>query len=114
VIIGYNFFGHEEGTVFDTPVCTDMLDELIINQGVYDEAYIDLDMNVTDTLSKPIAWEIKTILDARFRGDLDAGSLGADGFKVTHIQLHRSLVGEEKWDKIAQSNTTTTTMYTTL
>lgn len=102
MIIGYNFLGYEEGTFFDTPICTEMLDELKMCEGTYDEVYIDLDTKVTSTTSKPPMWNIQTIMDAKFTGDLDAGSVGADGFKVTHIQLYRSVYGSENWDLIAQ------------
>jgi hypothetical protein len=102
VIIGYNFFGLEEGAVYDTPICTEMLDELIMYKGTYDEAYIDLDTDITNTPAKPQMWQLQTIMDAKFTEDLDAGSIGAEGFKITHIQLYRSLLGSDKWDLIAQ------------
>ncbi|MEX3625176.1 hypothetical protein [Viridibacillus arvi] len=102
MIIGYNFFGFEEGSVFDTPICTEMLDEFTLNEGTYDEVYVDLDTRIPNTTDKPLMWNIQTVLDAKFTGDLDAGSLGADGFKVTHIQLYRSVYGSDKWDLIAQ------------
>jgi hypothetical protein len=100
VIIDYNFFGLEEGTVFDTPICTDMLDELQLNEGTYDEAYIDLSKNIVDDNVKPTSWGFTTIMDAKFTSDLDAGSIGMDGFKVTHIMLYRSVYGTSKWDAI--------------
>ncbi|MFJ8247279.1 hypothetical protein [Peribacillus asahii] len=102
MIAGYNFFGLEEGAIFDTPICTEMIDELTMDKGIYDEVYVDLNTAVTDTKLKPTEWTIHTIMDAKFTGDLDGGSLGAEGFKITHIQLYRSLYGIEKWDLIAQ------------
>ncbi|MCY8228700.1 hypothetical protein MOC30_14015 [Bacillus spizizenii] len=102
MIISYNFFGLDEGSVFDTPICTDHLDEFKMNEGVYDEVYVDLDTSVPSTTDKPFMWKLQTVLDAKFTGDLDAGSIGADGFKVTHIQLYRSVYGSDKWDLQAQ------------
>jgi len=101
MIIGYNFFGFEEGSIFDTPICTDHLDELRMGEGVYDEVYVDLDTSVPNTKEKPITWHIRTIMDAKFTGDLDAGDIGAEGFKVTHIQLYRAIDGTENWEPIA-------------
>jgi hypothetical protein len=104
VIIGYNFFGLEhDGTFWDTPVTTEMLDELEINEGQYDEIYINVDTNaVFDDKNKPTHWTLTTILDAKFKGSLDGGSIGADGFNVTQIQLYRSVVGTSKWEAIGQ------------
>lgn len=106
MIVGYDFFGYgDEGTngaIFDTPICTEMLDELRLNEGTYDEVYVDLNTSVTDTPEKPSSWSIQTIMDAKFENDLDAGSLGADGFKVTHIQLYRTVYGTENWELITE------------
>lgn len=103
MIIGYNFFALEEGAVFDTPVCTDMLDELQISEGTYDEIYIDLNTELPSTVTtKPSMWTMTTIMDSKFTGDLDGGSIGAEGFNVTHIQLYRSISGTDKWDAIGK------------
>lgn len=102
MISGFNFFGYEEGAIFDTPICTEMIDELRLNKGTYDEVYVDLNTDIPDNIDKPLTWNIQTILDAKFKGDLDAGSLGADGFNVTHIQLYRSVYGSDQWDLQAQ------------
>ena len=102
MIIDYNFFGFEHGgCVWDTPICTDLLDELQVNQGVYDEIYIDLDTDITSGIEKPTDWLMTTIMDAKFQGNLDAGSVGAEGFKVTNLILYRSIVGTNEWSAIA-------------
>jgi hypothetical protein len=41
-------------------------------------------------------------MDAKFTGDLDGGSIGAEGFTITHIQLYRSVYGTGKWDAVGQ------------
>lgn len=103
MIIGYNFFGLDEGSVFDTPVCTDHLDELELFEGTFDEVYVNLDTTLpsTDT-SKPTIWTLQTIMDSKFKGDVDGGSIGAEGFKVTSVQLFRSVYGTNKWDAVGQ------------
>jgi hypothetical protein len=103
VIIGYNFIGYEHGgSVWDTPIATDMLDELELGEGTYDEVYVNLDVTTPDNTSKPTIWTISTIMDSKFTGDLDGGSIGAEGFKITSIQLYRSVFGTGKWDAVGQ------------
>lgn len=102
MIIGYNFFSLEEGTVWDTPVCTDNLDALKMDEGTYDEVFVTLDTDVVDNTAKPTFWTLSTIMDSKFTGDLDGGSIGAEGFNVTEIQLYRSVFGSNKWDAIGQ------------
>lgn len=77
-----------------------MIDRLKVDQGMYDEIYIDLDKNITDENVRPTSWTPTTIMDSRFNGDLDGGSIGAEGFKITGIQLQRTLLGSGKWDVI--------------
>jgi hypothetical protein len=103
VIIGYNFMGYEHGgSVWDTPICTDMLDELELNEGTYDEVYVNLDVTTPSNTAKPTIWTVTTIMDSKFTGDLDGGSIGAEGFKITSIQLYRSIYGTGKWDAVGQ------------
>ena len=101
MIMDYNFFGFEHGgQFFDTPIATDMLDEIEISEGVYDEVYINLDTTIPANNERPLMWSLTTIMDAKFTGDLDAGSVSADGFKVTKILLYRSIVGTSDWEAI--------------
>ncbi len=103
MIIDYNFFGFEHGgSVWDTPICTDMLDELQLNQGTYDELFVDLDTNIVDHTSPPTIWTLSTIMDAKFDGSLDGGSIGAEGFTVNKIQLYRSVSGTSNWSPVGQ------------
>lgn len=103
MIIDYNFFGFEfGGCIWDTPICTDRIDELEMREGVYDEAFINLDVTLPSDTVKPTNWSLTTIMDAKFTGDLDAGSVNADGFKVTQIQLYRTVVGSTTWEAVAQ------------
>ncbi|MDY7043698.1 hypothetical protein RVS70_05715 [Virgibacillus sp. M23] len=102
MIIDYNFFGLEQGCVWDTPVCTDLLDELQMNEGVYDEAFIELDTSIEPHTNKPTKWTLTTIMDAKFTSDLDAGSISAEGFDITKLMLYRSVYGTGDWDAIGE------------
>ena len=103
MIIGHNFFGHEHGgCVWDTPVCTDMMDELIVREGTYDHITVDLNTKITDSTVKDTGWDLTTVLNAGFTGDLDAGSIGADGFTITDIMMYRSIAGTEKWEAVSE------------
>ena len=102
MIIDYNFMGFSDGAIFDTPIATEMIDELQLNQGTYDEVYIDLNTQILPDTNKPINWTMTTIMDSKFKGDLDGGSLGAEGFTVDKIQLFRAEHGLSNWQPIGQ------------
>lgn len=102
MIIGYNIFGADlDGLVFDTPVPTEGMNDLILNEGVYDNIFIDLNTDINEQNVKYVGWTVKTILNADFKGDLDAGSLDGGGFKVTHIQVMRSVLGSGEWEVVS-------------
>lgn len=102
MIIGYNFYGFDlEGTVWDTPIPTEMIDRMRLFEGVYDKVYIDLDTDIPPTNDRFEGWDVKTIINADFKGNLDAGTIGAEGFRITHVQIMRSVLGSGKWETVS-------------
>lgn len=104
MLIDYNFFGSGvDGNVFDTPIPTENLDEVKMGAGVYDELYITVDTDIGEEDVKPTNWRLKTIMNAKFRDDLEAGSLDSDGHKITSIQIYRRKhLIEDDWLLIGQ------------
>lgn len=107
MIIDYNFFGLRlEGLVFDTPIPTSNIDEVTLGAGIYDELYITVETNpslINDTNIKPSGWKLKTIMNSKFKSDLEAGSLDSDGHTITTIQIYRRKYFEEtEWLLVGQ------------
>ena len=97
MIIGHDFFTLDfHGNVFDTAISTSHLDEVVLGAGIYDELYVTVDTTVSMENKKPEKWQLKTIMDAKFKNDLEAGSLDADGHIVTKIQIYRRKYLEER------------------
>lgn len=99
MIIDYNFFGKTfHSNVFDTAIPTSDVDEVVLGAGIYDELFVSVDTTIDDKDEKPTKWAIKTIMDAKFQGDLEAGSIDADGHVVTKIQIYRRKPKEDnRW-----------------
>lgn len=90
MIIGYDFFGQKmDGNVFDTAIPTGNIDEVAMGAGIYDELFISLDTTIGAENAKPTSWQLKTIMNAKFENDLEAGSLDSDGHVITSIQIYR-------------------------
>lgn len=90
MIIGYNFFGRSfHGNIFDTGISTAEIDEVTIGAGLWDELFVSVDTSINDANEKPTQWQIKTIMDAKFQNNLEAGSFGAGGNIVDTLQLYR-------------------------
>lgn len=104
MLIDYNFFGKDmDGVVFDTPIPTAFLDEVVVGAGVYDEIYVTVDTDIGDKDEKPKNWMLKTIMNPKFRNDLEAGSIDSSGHAVTMIQIYRRKHDiEEEWLLVGQ------------
>lgn len=102
MIIGHTLFAYNiEGIIWDTPIPTDMLNTAMMYGGEYNKLYVDLDTSITDENVKFEGWNAKTIMNADFRGDLNAGSVGVKGFNITHIQFMRSIQYSGEWETVA-------------
>lgn len=99
MIIGYNFFGKGmDGNVFDTPIPTAFIDEVTMGAGIYDEIFVSVDTSIGSEEVRPRNWQLKTVLNAKFETDLEAGSLDSDGHEITTIQIYRrKFLTESKW-----------------
>lgn len=104
MIIGYDFYNKDfHGNVYDTAIPTSQLDELTVGAGIYDEIFISVDTTINEKNEKPTKWLLKNIMDAKFKNDLEAGTLDADGYIVNKIQIYRRKYLEEKnWLLIAE------------
>lgn len=97
MIIGYDFFALGlNGNVYDTALSVNSIDEVAIGAGIYDEMLLSVDTSIEPSIKKPTKWSIKTVIDAKFKGDLEAGTLDADGHTVNKIQVYRRKYQEEK------------------
>ena len=87
MIVGHTFFGRGmEGVVYDTAIPTDELDEVWLGEGMYDEVFVSVDTSINSNNEKPTGWQLKTIMDAKFNGSLEAGSIDGGGHKVVKLQ----------------------------
>lgn len=89
MIIGFDFFGKGlNGNAWDTAIPTSQLDNLYINEGIYDEMYMSLDTTIPKD-NKKDDWSLKTIINPEFQNDLEAGTIDANGHVVSRLQLYR-------------------------
>lgn len=102
--IGYDFLGSRPSLFFDSAIPTNQLDDIILREGIYDELYISLDTAISKQNSRPKGWFLKNIMHAEFEGDLESGSLDADGHEITKIQIYRRVFGDgdDGWTLVGQ------------
>lgn len=104
MIIGYNYFSRGfHSNVFDTAIPTSHIDEVVVGAGIYDEIFVSVDTTIEDDKKKPTSWQLKTIMNPSFEGDLEAGSIESDGHKIRNIQIYRrKYLTNESWLLVSQ------------
>lgn len=105
MIIGVDCFGYGwSGTFYDTPIPTAEIDEVRINEGLYDELFVTVDTKIGDKPERPDKWYIKTIMDAKFNNSIEAGTIDGGEHIVDNIQVfrreYRSV--DTNWQLVAQ------------
>lgn len=100
MIIGYNFFNDPDSTVFDTQYGMSTFNKTELSNGIYDEYYIDEDIEVDNSTDKPTSWAYTTVLNALFQNSLEGGSVTANGYTIESILLQRRKLEELYWENI--------------
>lgn len=106
MIIGHTFMSHGvNGSFFDTAIPTDNIDELTLNGGVYDEVFVSVDTSLPADNVKPTGWQLKHIIDAKFKNDIEAGSIDANGFKIDGLLIYRrKFEPNAKWVLVGETD----------
>lgn len=104
LIIGVDYYNYGfDQQFYDTPIPTSELDEVMMGAGMYDEVFISVDDTIDEKQEKPAQWTLKTIMDANFNNNLEAGSINGSGHKVTKLQCYRReyLSTDTSWQLVA-------------
>ena len=107
LLIGVDTFGYKNGAVFKSSIFNVGNYEMEIAYGKYDEIYVDLDTTVSTDIIKPTEWGFQTVIDAKFQGDLEGGTISGSGNEVTAIRIQRQKEDEIIWNDIIQIDYTT-------
>lgn len=99
--IGYNFCG--DGNSADpTPTSVDNITKTRLSNGIFD--HFNMSRNVTfnyDSI-EPIDWDIDTVINANFNGNIDGGNVEASVFNTTSVRIKRRVKGTFDWFTIKE------------
>lgn len=102
MFIGLDFYGMgESGTTFQTNVVSSKYIEFGIRNCIVDEIYMDENVNFEFSTIKPTEWNYSTILDAKFKGSLEAGNISGQGYNIQSIKIQKRKADDNKWVDVA-------------
>ena len=99
--IGYNFCA--DGNALDpTPTNVNNITATRLQNGIFD--HFNVTRNVTFDYSSiiPIDWDIDTIMDANFKGNISAGNVDQVASGITGIRVKRRVKGTFDWITIKE------------
>lgn len=104
MFIGYDFLGMNNGSIVNTELFQSNYNKLIMKKGIYDEIYIEEYTDGEFVTDKPIGWSYRSVLDAKFQNNLEAGSVSGNGMQITAIKFQKRRNDELVWKDVAQIN----------
>ena len=111
MIIGYDFWcdvyydssvtdvvvEDNDSIAFDTCNPLDGVNNFTLKGGEFDELHITKDSTEVDNSIEKTSWTLNTVLLAKFKNDLVAGTLGIDGYDISKIEIRKRKQGELLW-----------------
>lgn len=100
-IIGYNFCS--DGNAID-PTPTDINDITYtkIQNGIFDHFNVSKNIVFDYTSIKPTDWDVDTIINADFKGNVSAGNVAQIDASVTSVRVKRRIKGTFEWIAIRE------------
>lgn len=102
IFISYDFFGLDNGSVFQSILCLPNFYRVEASNGIYDQIYIDEDITIPCITEKFEGWNYSTVLNAKLQGNLEGGSITASGLVIEKIRFQRRRSDELFWSDVAE------------
>ena len=102
MFISLDFFGLDSGAVFKTRLCHPNYNSVEISNMVLDQIYIDEDITIPYSTTKPDDWNYRTVLNAKLQNNLEGGSISAGGLIIEKVRFQRRRIDELMWQDIEQ------------
>jgi hypothetical protein len=102
LLIGIDFLGFDNGAIFDTRGSHDNYYSLEIRDGLFDHLHVDRDLATDETTNKTSYFTYLTLLNAPFKGDLEAGSISLMGTEIERIRFQKRRTDELYWTDVAE------------
>lgn len=91
-------------TSFDTtPISAESTEQIILENGVYDEIYLDSNEDLEYTTAIP-DWGHTTVLDAKFNDNILAGNVNFTISSISGMIVKKRRIGDYKWTTIYKTD----------
>lgn len=102
MIIGTDFFGMDDGIMFNTVTIHTEYNSLESYFGLLDHLYVDQDITVFSDIEKNKLFHYSTVILAQFNGTLEAGSISNNGVEIDKIRFQKRKTDDLYWTDVAE------------
>lgn len=102
MILGYNVFGMKGNEVYKTQIHHSSYSQLNLSNMTLDEIFVDEDITIPYTVDKNSGWNYRTVLNAKFNGNLEGGSVQANNFQIDRVRFQRREADNVEWEDIGE------------
>ena len=99
--IGYNFYS--DGNALDpTPTNINNITHTMVQNGIFDHFNVSRDTSFDYSSIIPTDWDINTLMNADFAGNVSAGNVGQLATGITSVRVKRRIKGTFDWITIRE------------
>lgn len=99
--IGYNFF-KDINAIDPTPTNIQTLTSTTLKNGVFDHFNVSDSVTFDYTSIVPIGWDLDTILNASFKGNISAGNIDDTYKDIEKVRIKRRIKGTFEWTTLQE------------
>lgn len=96
IFLGYNYLG-DRYCWQPTPTALENINNITIQNGIYDYFNVTKDTDFDYITTYPDVWDIYTIMDADFNGNINAGNIDYIISEISAISVKRRKKGDFNW-----------------
>lgn len=94
--LGYSICGDTQ-SANKTPVVVDDITKITLTNGVYDNFYMTQNTSIDNTSVIPTEWDFKTLMNANFEDNINAGNVDYIVDEIDSVKLKRRKVDSFDW-----------------
>ena len=99
--LGYNFY--RDGNALDpTPTDINNINYTRVQNGIFDHFNVSKNAEFDYSSIIPTKWDVNTIMDANFEGNILAGNVAVMAANVTSVRVKRRVKGTFEWTTIRE------------
>lgn len=88
MLVGLDGFGYNDGGQFCLINSVNNITKLQIQNGIYDEIFIDEDITLPYNINKE-TWRATTVIKATFKNNLEAGNITNEGIPIEKLRFKK-------------------------